>query len=523
MAKKLEIKKILELKKNNISQNEMAKIYHISKTSSMKILNKAKKLNVSYDEIKDKDADYLFNLFFPDKNNKIVYEEPDFEFYQKELAKTGVTLKLLWQEYCDLCEIKDVISIGYNKFCKSYHAYVGTKKVTNHLIHKPAQEIEVDWSGPTMRITDEVTRKKYKAYLFVATLPYSQYTYVEATNNMKQSTWLQCHVNMFKFINGVTRTIICDNLKTGVDSHPREGDIVFNSSYEEFSEHYTVAVLPARVRTPKDKPSVEMSVGNIATAIIAELRNDEFNTLNALNKAIRKKLFEFNNKKFQKKFDGKYSRAEIFFKSEQEYLRSLPKLPYEYGKWTYGRKVYANSHIQYQKNYYSVPHINIGKNVDIKVSENLLRIYLDNKHLVTHRLFEQYEIGKYMTRKQDLPEYFKDIKYDKDYLINWANTVGLNTRRVIELIFESVSIEEKGYNPSLSILRLCEKHKDNTEFELACAYTLTKVSTPRYKHIKAVLHSQVLQNLVQEEKSKIKPKGIMRGADYFKSRKEGVK
>jgi len=128
-----------------------------------------------------------------------------------------------------------------------------------------------------------------------------------------------------------------------------------------------------------------------------------------------------------------------------------------------------------------------------------------------------------MTRKQDLPEYFKDIKYDKDYLINWANTVGLNTRRVIELIFESVSIEEKGYNPSLSILRLCEKHKDNTEFELACAYTLTKVSTPRYKHIKAVLHSQVLQNLVQEEKSKIKPKGIMRGADYFKSRKEGVK
>lgn len=160
MAKKLEIKKNLELKKNNISQNEMAKIYHISKTSSMKILNKAKKLNVSYDEIKDKEDDYLFNLLFPDKNNnKIVYEEPDFELYQKELAKAGVTLKLLWQEYCDLCEIKDVISIGYNKFCKSYHAYVGTKKVTNHLIHKPAQEIEVDWSGSTMRITDEVTRK----------------------------------------------------------------------------------------------------------------------------------------------------------------------------------------------------------------------------------------------------------------------------------------------------------------------------------------------------------------------------
>src|SRR5699024_11238730 len=61
-----------------------------------------------------------------------------------------------------------------------------------------------------------------------AALPYSQYTYVEATFNQKSETWLQCHVNMYRFFGGSTVRLVCDNLKTGVIHHPKEGDIILD-------------------------------------------------------------------------------------------------------------------------------------------------------------------------------------------------------------------------------------------------------------------------------------------------------
>jgi len=524
MAKIIEIKKVLELNSNNISQNSMEKNFHISKKSSRKILLRAKELNVSYEDVKDIAYDELVMIFFPEIENKQkLYGKPDYEKCQKELVKTGVTLKLLWQEYCDVCESKGLMHFWYGKFCKDYHEYVGINNVTNHLIHKPGQKIEVDWSGKTMRITDEITGTKYKAYLFVATLPYSQYSYVEATLNMKQSTWINCNVNMFNFIGGVTRTVVCDNLKTGVIKHPKEGDIIINKQYEEFSNHYCTAIMPAPVKTPKKKASVEGTVGKVATKVIAELRNEEFNSINALNAAISKKLSEFNNKKFQKKYDGKYSRSEVFNGYEKEYLNLLPFMPYEYGEWILHRKVGLNAHIQYKKNFYSCNYKYIGKNVDIKITKNLLKIFFKNTHLVSHPLFPEYQTYQYSTRKQDLPDYFNGIEWNYDNIIEWSNKIGPHTLKVVEAIFSSVKVREQGYNPSLSILRLSKKHTKQ-EFELACEYALNKLSSPRYKDIKAVLHSQVINTLINKtEEEDNQKRGIMRGADYFKRKTSEIK
>lgn len=106
-----------------------------------------------------------------------------------------------------------------------------------------------------MSYIDRETGTSIKVYLFVATLPYSQYTYVEACPDMKQATWSQCNVNMLNFFGGVPIRIRCDNLKTGVVSHPREGEIILNEQYVNFSEHYGCAILPAGVRKPKHKAS----------------------------------------------------------------------------------------------------------------------------------------------------------------------------------------------------------------------------------------------------------------------------
>lgn len=73
-----------------------------------------------------------------------------------------------------------------------------------------------------MSYIDPDTGTRTTAYLFVATMPYSQISYVEATTSMDEKAWLSCHVNMFQFFGGTPVKIVCDNLKTGVTAHPKK-------------------------------------------------------------------------------------------------------------------------------------------------------------------------------------------------------------------------------------------------------------------------------------------------------------
>ena len=78
--------------------------------------------------------------------------------------------------------------------------------------------------------------------------------------SMDQECWTAAHVNAFKYFGGVTRILQCDNLKTGVITHGRS-EVTLNKAYNDLAEHYGTAILPCRVRSPKDKAMVEGTVG----------------------------------------------------------------------------------------------------------------------------------------------------------------------------------------------------------------------------------------------------------------------
>lgn len=128
--------------------------------------------------------------------------------------------------------------------------------------------MEVDWAGQTAFLVDSDTGGRIPAYIFVATLPSSQYTYVEAFLSQNQECWTTAHIHAYEFFGGVTKVLIPDNLKTGVEKASWYTPII-NKTYHELAEHYGTVVLPARVRKPKDKASVEGTVGIISTWIIA--------------------------------------------------------------------------------------------------------------------------------------------------------------------------------------------------------------------------------------------------------------
>ena len=160
--------------------------------------------------------------------------------------------------------------------------------------------MEVDWVGDTLIVFDELSGESMKAYVFVACLPCSLYSYSEAFPDMKSNHWIQAHVHAYSFFGGVTRILVNDNLKTGVISNTRT-ELVLNRSYYEMAEYYGTAIIPTRPVRPCDKPSAEGTVKVIETWIMAALRNRKFFSFEELNQAIREKLIEFNSKPFQKK------------------------------------------------------------------------------------------------------------------------------------------------------------------------------------------------------------------------------
>ena len=375
MATRIKVKRILELLEKDLSSNEIAKTYNISKHSIQTVRMRASALGVSYEKAKEQSEEELYELFFPDRAyTQNIYHLPDYEYVQKELRKVGVTLKLLHDEYAEDCRKSGKIAVGYSKFCKDYGKFTGTRNFANHIIHKPGDRIEVDWSGPTMSYYDRKRRKSVTVYLFVADLVYSRLAYVEPTLRMDQMSWMNCSIDMWEFYGGASRIIVCDNLKPGVVTHPKEGEVVLNSEYEALASYYRTAILPAAVKAPRQKNSTEGTVGDIATSIIAKLRNRRFYSFQDLRDGVLQKLKEHNEASFEKRGG---SRLEVFVNEEKDCLRPLPAVRYEIGGWVYGRKVQLNSHVQFEKNFYSCPCEYIGRKVDLRVTPSSVSIHLD--------------------------------------------------------------------------------------------------------------------------------------------------
>ncbi|MBR1830768.1 MAG: IS21 family transposase [Atopobiaceae bacterium] len=511
MAKHSNAKLIIELSGKNMSRREIARTRHISAHTIKEVLDRASEKGVGWDDVSLMGDDEIAAMLFPeDKEAEGAVARPDYGYVHDELRKVGVTLKLLWEEYRDECAGKEKIAVSYVTFTRGYADYAISKNVTNHLKHKPGQAMEVDWSGSTMRLVDPVTGEVSKVRLFVAVLPYSQYTYVEATLDMKQNTWLLCHVNAYEFFGGVAVRLVCDNLKTGVAKHPKEGEVVLNEAYEALGRHYVCAIMPTGVAKPKQKASVEGGVGKIATAVIAKLRDREFATLAEMNAAIRERLDEYNARPFQKR-EG--SRKLVFEEVEKPMLAPLPAVPFEVCDWVYGRKVNLDFHVVYNTNRYSAPYRLVGKKVDLKVTETTVEVYHGGERVATHPRIPDCVRYKPQTDRSHMPPEFADLEWDDGRMRRWASSIGPSALAVVERVFCDVQIKEQAYNPVMAILNL-SKHYGDAELEAACAYSLEKTAHPRCKFIRSVLASGAARP-ADPGRRPADQGGYVRGASYY--------
>lgn len=478
-------REIIRLK--STSEPEMSNTLVASSTGSSRntvadVWKRAQEKSLAWPIPDDLTNQDLEQILYPEKSVKAGRMMPDFEHVYQELAKPNVTLTLLWTEYCVQCEATGAIPYQRTQFFDKYHAYAASKKATLRISRKPGEIMEVDWAGSTLAVTDSITGDPMKAYVFVACLPCSLYCYAEATPDMKTPSWIQAHIHAYDYFGGVTRILTPDNAKVAVLKNTRT-ETVLNRSYQEMAEHYGTAIVPARPVSPKDKASVEGTVGVLSTWIIASLRNQKFFSFKELNDAIRVKLDEFNARPFQKK-NG--SRLSAFEEEEKAFLLPLPKTPYETASW---------SSVTVQPDYlvpvggvrYSVPYEYIGCKVDIRSTEKCIEVFYQNQRIASH-VRVAYSAEPIYNPEHMTVEHRKYLNYNQEGFLQWAEDIGPSTRVVVASIMNAHKVPQQGYKSCASMMKLADRYTPE-RLEAACAKALSYTPAPGLKNITTILQN----------------------------------
>ncbi|MDR0498914.1 MAG: IS21 family transposase [Holophagales bacterium] len=475
-------REILRLNSLGINNTQAAMSCGCTRPTVVQVLQRAKAIGLEYSQAAQMSDKELKQKLFQKSASKPEYRMPDYEYVHREMAKSGVTLNLLWLEYCEECRKNHELAYQSTQFNKYYSDYVQKTKATKRIEHKPGDLMETDWAGTTVDIIDTDTGELIPAHLFVAALPYSGYAYVEAFFSEKQDCWIAGHVNAYRYFGGVTRILRPDNLKAGIDKNTREETVV-NKAYQEMAEHYGTAVLPARVKRARDKSTVEGSVKLATIWIIAVIRNEHFFSLGELNAMIKEKLEVFNHKPFQKKDGSRHS----LFQQEKNFLIPLPKHHFELSEWRQAI-VQTNYHIACLKQNYSIPFEYIGRQVDVRITKSMIEVFYSGNRICSHpRLYGHNH--QYSTLEGHMPpNHRKDVEWTGDRFRNWAAKFGENTVAVINVFLGNFKIEQQSYKSCRALLHLADKYSA-MRLEAACEKAFTYTSRPSLKSVQTILKS----------------------------------
>jgi transposase len=478
------IREVLRLRlEARLSERNVAASLSIARSTVQECLRRVREAGLAWPLPEGLDDAALEARLYPAEPAAPSFPLPDFAHVHAELKRKGVTRLLLWQEYRaaqpDGCE--------YSAFCDHYRAWLATQDTVLRQSHAPGSKGFVDYAGQTVPIVDPATGEIRAAEVFVAVLGHSSYTYAEATWTQGTADWIGAQVNAFEFFGGSPGAIVPDNLKAGVIK-PDRYDPDLNPAYAEFARHYGLAILPARVRKPRDKAVVESGVLLVERWILARLRDRTFFSLAALNAALRELTDELNAKPFQKR-EG--SRVSVFADVERPALRPLPEARYEYATWKKA-KVHLDYHVEIERRYYSVPYGLVGRTVDVRLTARAVEIFHRGKRVAAH--LRATIRGSFTTLAEHRsPRHKAVVELSHERLLREAEGVGPATAAVIRQQVHARVHPEQTLRRSLGILRLARDF-DAARLEAACRRALALGST-NYRTVRALIKAPVQQEL----------------------------
>jgi len=510
---KVKIIEMLRLSELGITQRDIAASSGCGKSTVGEVLKLCKDKGISHESAKQMTDEQLHNILYqkaPDKAPMV--PEPDWKAIHEELAKyKNLNLQFMWEEYRK--QYPDGLS--YSRFCEHSRQYrkEAGRQVSLYHERKAAEIMEVDWMGDTLPcVMDKNTGEIITAHFFVAILGYSLYPYSEAFPNELEINWITANVNALHYYGGTPRMIIPDNCKTAVKT-PKYYEPIINSAYWELSQHYEVAIVPARVKKPKDKPAVEGGVKWLETWLLGQLRNQQFFSFHELNKTIIKYIRELSVKEFKKREGSRWSE---FIKIDKPALRPLPAHRFEIADVVF-RTVGDNYHIEYADFYYSVPYTMHKEKVTLRATSAMIEIFnKDHVRVASHERRYIASDGRYVTNEDHMPANHKVVhqsrQFDGNRYRSWAEKIGENTYFIIDSLLSSGKVEEQGYRSCMGVLQLSKKYSE-ARLEAACKRARL-IGSHTYSTINGMLKNGMENGIKGDPKPTPEHENI-RGSGYY--------
>ena len=491
-AERVTMRKINDILRLNetcqLSHRQIAKSCGVARSTVAEILRRATAAGLSWPLPVDVDDATLEARLYPETPPIAGASRPvpEWATVHQELTRKGVTLALLWQEY----QAAHPDGYQYSRFCDRYRVWLKTLDRCLRQEHRAGEKLFVDYAGQTMPVRTRPTGEIREAQIFVAVLGASNYTYAEATWTQTLPDWTASHVRAFAFFGGVPQIVVPDNLKSGVTKTCRY-EPELNPTYQALAQHYGVAVIPARVRKPRDKAKVEVGVQIVERWILACLRHQTFFSLPDLNAAIATCLTRLNARPF-KKLPG--CRRSVFDTVDRPALRPLPAEPYVYAEWRHAR-VNIDGHLEVAGHYYRVPSPLIRSQLAVRLTATTLECFHHGQRVASH--VRSAERGRHTTVVAHLPlAYQRYLEWPPSRLIHWAETVGPATAVVVTTILHGRPHPEQGYRSCLGVLRLGREY-GGPRLEAACQRAQT-LGAFAYKCVQSILKTGLDQQPLTE-------------------------
>ncbi|MCP4286552.1 MAG: IS21 family transposase [Gammaproteobacteria bacterium] len=493
-----------------LRKREIARSLSLSPTTVTEYLRRAEKAGLSWPLPEAQDDGQLEAMLFPSlpKGKQDKRPLPNWSEIHQEFKRKGVTLVLLWEEYKEA----HPDGLQYSQFCDRYRVWNGKLDLVMRQNHKAGEKLFVDYAGQTVPVTDTATGEIRDAQIFVATLGASNYTYAEATWTQKLPDWIASHIRCFEFLGSVPALLVPDNLKSAV-TKPCRYEPEANATYEDMADHYGAAILPARVRRPRDKAKVENGVLLVERWILARLRNHTFFSLSELNTAIRELLEGLKSKPF-KKLPG--CRKELFGKIDYPAMQSLPIERYIYAEWKKAR-VHIDYHVEVLGHYYSAPYALVQQELDVRITANTVELLHRNKRVASH--LRSSLKGRHTTLTEHMPKAHQQYaSWTPQRLVRWAEKTGPATAGLVNTILTHRKHPQQGFRSCLGIMRLGKTYGDD-RLEAACRRAM-KLGAISFKSVQSILKTGLdRQTLlaIDEEQETIEPidHPNIRGAGYY--------
>ena len=430
---------------------------------------------------------------------------PEWSEVRRELRGKNVTLALLWEEYKAI----HPEGLQYSRFCEQYREWAGKLDLVMRQEHRAGEKLFIDYAGQTVPVVDPETGEERQAQVFVAVLGASSYTFAEATWTQTLPDWTASHVRAFEFYGGCPELVIPDNLRSGVSgAHRYEPDL--NPTYHDLASHYGVAVLPARVRRPRDKAKAEVAVQIVERWILAALSPSQ---VLLAGRAQRRGLQAARPAQHAPVPQAPGVRgARSSSRSTGRRCAPLPSSPYVFAEWKTVR-VHIDYHVEIDGHYYSVPHALVRRQLDVRLTARTVECFHRGQRVASH--VRSSHKGRHTTATEHMPEKHRQMgDWKPDRFIRWAEKIGPSTAALITAVLNSRRHPQQAYRSCLGLLRLAKCHGD-ARLEAAATRALA-IGSYSYRSVESILKHRLDETSAEQfDRADPVEHDNIRGARYY--------